>query len=191
MDGNHNEQLAPNHTRHSCRWVDGARYASGISASVGRIYDGLNLCKAFASCAELRITAIDLILGRDTTQRRADPVFCDLLHHPAFARFQHLPQVNLKLAEWLQDWESRSGSGNTRRQVNWVSASCPPPLTFASRLGSGSRSQIRGGVTDAIRCHQRLIMSINNNMISCFVLEQRCSFFVGCLPAAALPVCGT
>jgi hypothetical protein len=59
-------------------------------------FDGLKVCQAFASCTELREAARDLLLGRDTQARRADPVFHELLYPPDFARFQPLPQVNLK-----------------------------------------------------------------------------------------------
>jgi hypothetical protein len=48
-----------------------------------------------------------LLLGRDTKKRRrADPVFHELLHLPNFACLQPLLQVNLKLAHWLQEWET-------------------------------------------------------------------------------------
>ena len=45
-------------------------------------------------------------LAANTTKRWAEPVFHELLHPRTFATFQQSPQVNFKLARWLQDWES-------------------------------------------------------------------------------------
>ena len=70
-------------------------------------FDGLKVCQEFASLTELRESAIDLLLGRDTFARRKHPVFYELLHLPPFTIFQPRPQVNLKLARWLQDWETK------------------------------------------------------------------------------------
>ena len=42
-------------------------------------FDGLKVCKAFASCTELREAAIDLLLGRSTKKRRSHPVFHELM----------------------------------------------------------------------------------------------------------------
>ena len=65
-------------------------------------FDGLKVCQEFASITELREWALDLLLGRSTNTRHAHPVFCELLYLPPFACFQPRPQVNLKLARWLQ-----------------------------------------------------------------------------------------
>ena len=45
-------------------------------------FDGLKVCKAFASCTELHEEAIDLLtllLGRITKKRRSHPVFHELM----------------------------------------------------------------------------------------------------------------
>ena len=68
-------------------------------------FDGLKICQEFASYTELRESAIDLLLGRDTNTQRNHPVFLELLHLPPFACFQPRPRVTLKLACWLQEWE--------------------------------------------------------------------------------------
>jgi len=48
-------------------------------------FDGLKVCQEFASYTELRKSAIDLLLGRDTNTQRNHPVFLELLHLPPFA----------------------------------------------------------------------------------------------------------
>jgi hypothetical protein len=70
-------------------------------------FAGLKVCQEFASYTELRESAFDILLGRDTNTRRNHPVFLELLHFPPFARFQPCPRVNLKLACWLQEWVSK------------------------------------------------------------------------------------
>jgi hypothetical protein len=60
----------------------------------------LKVCQEFASYTELRESAFDILLGRDTTTRRNPPVFSELHHLPPFACFQPCPRVNLKLASF-------------------------------------------------------------------------------------------
>jgi hypothetical protein len=116
-------------------------------------FDGPKVCPDFASCAELRETAIDLLLGRDTTKRRTDPVFHELLHPPDFACFQPLPHVNLKLAHWLQEWETRFWQWQCEAASKFGFCRMPTPMIFAPSCGSGSSSRTRGGVTDTYRLH--------------------------------------